>query len=136
MRHRVVELTAVFVCVILAGCGCGRRSRAQFESTFVHHEKSGGTFASGMEYENGVMPDRGWDDASIVVGVTGGKVGFAFTFLGHREGKDMYRVDRSFPPGDEKAKTMSVEVAYDGGEIVLFDDDIGKAVLRPGVPNN
>jgi hypothetical protein len=136
MRRCIIQVAAVFIFLTLAGC----RSKAKFESEFVHHEKtdhdkSGAIFTQGMTYKNGTKPDRGWDGERIVVGVEGGEAEFVFTFVGCRESKDVYRVARSFPLGDDSVKTMAVEIAYEGREIILFDDDLGKASLRPGHPN-
>ncbi len=134
MRHWNIGVATALICVALAAHGCGRRSKAQFESEFVHRDTSGATSTTGMVYKNKIKPERGWGGTKIFLNIKGGRVEFAFTFVGRREGKDIYRVVRSFPLGDDSVETVSVEIAYEGKQIVLFDDDVGKTLLRPRHP--
>lgn len=52
------------------------------------------------------------------------------TFAAHVDGKDEYRVSRTTPPhGKDDVNSVELPVRFDGGPIVVFDDEFGKTLF-------
>lgn len=48
---------------------------------------------------------------------------------------DHYTVERVFPNDEPNQRTTTTEVAYTGQELLLFEDDVQRIVMRPGSRN-
>jgi hypothetical protein len=57
-------------------------------------------------------------------------------YLGTDQAGDHYRFERMFPYDEPKQDTMTKEVAYAGQEMLLFEDDVQRIVMRPASGNS
>ena len=66
---------------------------------------------------------------SITCGYPGEVSKISWEFVEHREGKDVYRFERTFPYGESNSTTTSKAVEYKGVRTIIFEDDCHVVVL-------
>jgi len=61
--------------------------------------------------------------ATLTCGFPGAVSEIAWTYRGHKDGKDVYHVVRRFPADSVNATTTDTEHCFGGGRHVLFEDE-------------
>ena len=99
---------------------------------FINNHRYGPTNGCTM----GFSPQRSHPALSnaqqtITCGHPGAVSKLLLEYLGTDEAGDRYRFERTYPAGEPNAQRTEKEVVYTGEELVLFEDDTQRIVLRP-----
>lgn len=73
-------------------------------------------------------------NGTLNCGIKGAVSAITWTYLGHKDGKDVYHVVRKFPADTDNVKSAEIDVDFDGKRQVLFSDQSQCIVIetQPG----
>jgi hypothetical protein len=69
--------------------------------------------------------------SSLTCGLAGAVSKVTWKLIRSDDRGDWYRFERTFPYGETDAQTTHREVVFEGSEIVVFEDDVQRVIMRP-----
>ena len=145
MRRLILHVLVLICLLLLVSCRPSDTNPHESTETSEDSHKAGSpdsqpqfvgeVFCNNVKYgpTNGASGSLG-RDGKLICGHPGAVSEITWKFVARRDGKDIYTFQRLFPSHGETPHTQRKQVAFGGGSVVVFQDEVQRISIIPVTP--